>query len=151
MALSEQMQSALNDQITCELSASLAYLQMSAYFEEDDRPGMASWMSTQSDEEASHARMFLDFVLARGGGVEIGAISAPLNKFDSPLHVFEEALRHEEMVTARIRIGWPPSSMIWKACPSCTGSCRNRSRKRTWSEGFASGFDGLRTAKWAWL
>ncbi|MXX64915.1 MAG: ferritin [Acidimicrobiia bacterium] len=103
MALSEQMESALNDQITCELSACLAYLQMSAHFEEDDRPGMASWMSTQSDEEASHARMFIDFLLSRGGRVEIGTIPAPLNKFDSPLHVFEEALRHEEMVTERIR------------------------------------------------
>ena len=103
MALTEQMETALNDQITCELSASLTYLQMAAHLEADERPGMASWMSSQSAEEAGHAQMFIDFVLARDGRVEIGAIHAPISKFDSPVHVFEEALRHEQAVTERIR------------------------------------------------
>lgn len=103
MSLSEQMESALNDQITCELEASLTYLQMAAHLEWDDRPGMAAWMSSQSGEEAAHARMFIDFVLARDGRVEIGDITAPASKFDSPVHVFEESLRHERRVTERIR------------------------------------------------
>ena len=103
MALAGRMERALNDQITCELSASLAYLQMSAHFEADERPGMASWMATQSEEEAGHARMFIDFVVDRDGRVEIGAIDAPVSKFDSPQHVFEEALRHERFVTEEIR------------------------------------------------
>lgn len=103
MALNDQMQAALNDQITCELGASLAYLQMAAHLEGDERPGMASWMGTQSAEEAGHAQMFIDYVLARDGRVEIGAIPAPISKFDSPVHVFEEALRHERRVTDRIR------------------------------------------------
>lgn len=103
MALNDRMEAALNDQITCELGASLAYLQMAAHLEGDERPGMASWMSTQSAEEAEHAQMFIDFVVARDGRVEIGAIPAPISKFDSPVHVFEEALRHEQGVTERIR------------------------------------------------
>lgn len=103
MALSERMELALNDQITCELSASLVYLQMAAYLERDGRPGMAKWMSRQSGEEAEHARMFIEFLLERGGGVEIGTIAAPISKFDNPAHVFEEALRHEQMVSGRIR------------------------------------------------
>lgn len=103
MALTEPMEGALNDQITCELGASLAYLQMAAYLDWDERPGMAEWMSAQSAEEAGHAQMFIDFVLARDGRVEIGTIPAPVSKFDSPLHVFEEALRHERQVTERIR------------------------------------------------
>ena len=103
MALNDQMEAALNDQVTCELGASLAYLQMSAYLEWDERPGMAGWMSTQSAEEAGHAQMFIDFVLARDGRVEIGTIPAPISKFDSPVHVFDEALRHERRVTERIR------------------------------------------------
>lgn len=103
MALTEQMEGALNDQITCELSAALTYLQMSAHLERDGRPGMASWMTHQSEEEAEHARMFIDFLLERGGRVEIGAIGAPTSKFDNPAHVFEEALRHEQMVSERIR------------------------------------------------
>ena len=103
MALTEQMEVALNDQITCELAASLTYLQMAAHFEADDRPGMAAWMSRQSGEERVHAQMFIDFVLDRDGRVEIGAIPNPTSKFDSPLHVFEEALRNEEHVSEEIR------------------------------------------------
>lgn len=49
MALPDRMHTALNDQITCELSASLAYLQMATYMAWDGRPGMASWMSHQSE------------------------------------------------------------------------------------------------------
>ena len=103
MALTQQMETALNEQITCELGASLSYLQMAAHLEADERPGMASWMKTQSEEEAGHAQMFIDFVLARDGQVEIGSIAAPIGKFDSPVHVFEEAFRHEQEVTRRIR------------------------------------------------
>ncbi len=103
MALAERMETALNDQVTRELSASLAYLQMAAHFEAEERPGMARWMAAQSDEEAGHARMFIDHVVDRDGRVEIGAINAPVSKFDSPLHVFEEALRHERYVTEEIR------------------------------------------------
>ena len=103
MALTEQMEAALNEQVTCELGASLSYLQMAAHFEADDRPGMAGWMGTQSQEEAAHAQMFIDFILARDGRIEIGSIPAPVSKFDSPVHVFEEALRNERQVTRRIR------------------------------------------------
>ncbi len=103
MVMSERMERALNEQITCELSAAVTYLQMAAYLEWDDRPGMASWMIHQSEEEETHGKMFIDFVLDRDGRVEIGPIAAPLSKFDSPLHVFEEALRQERDVTRRIR------------------------------------------------
>lgn len=103
MALPERMERALNDQITRELGASLVYLQMAAHFEAEERPGMAKWMATQSGEEAGHARMFIDYVVDRDGRVEIGAIDAPVSKFDSPAHVFEEALRQERSVTAEIR------------------------------------------------
>ena len=103
MGLAEQMEAALNDQVTCELSASLAYLQMAVHLERDGRPGMGSWMRHQSEEEAEHARMFIEFLLERGGRVEIQAIAAPMSKFDDPAHVFEEALHHEQVVSERIR------------------------------------------------
>lgn len=103
MALPERMERALNDQITRELGASLVYLQMAAHFEAEERPGMARWMAAQSMEESAHARMFIDYVVDRDGRVEIGAIDAPVSKFDSPGHIFEEALRQERSVTAEIR------------------------------------------------
>lgn len=103
MDLSDKMEAVLNDQITSELSASITYLQMAAYFDAENRPGMAHWMHHQSDEEAEHAQAFLDHVVARGGRVVIGAIPAPPSSFDGPVHVFEAALERERSVTAEIR------------------------------------------------
>ncbi len=103
MALSEQMEAALNDQITAELGAAVSYLQMAAFMDGDERPGMAAWLHRQSDEEMEHARLFMEYLLARDGRVEIGALAAPSSKFDDPVHVFEEALRQERHVTSLIR------------------------------------------------
>lgn len=103
MALSEQMEAALNDQITAELGAAVSYLQMAAFMDWDERPGMAAWLYQQSDEEMEHARLFMEYLLARDGQIEIGALAAPSSKFDDPVHVFEEALRQERHVTSLIR------------------------------------------------
>ena len=103
MALSEQMESALNDQITCELGASLTYLQMAAHLEGDDRPGMATWMAGSRRKRRPTPECSSISSWRVTGRVEIGEIPAPVSKFDSPVHVFEEALRHERAVTGRIR------------------------------------------------
>jgi len=103
MALNERMEAALNHQITAELGAAISYLQMGAFMDWDERPGMAAWLYQQSEEEREHARLFLDYLLARDGRVEIGELSAPVSKFDDPVHVFEEALRQERRITGLIR------------------------------------------------
>lgn len=103
MQMNERMAAALNAQVTSELSASLTYLQMATYFDAESRPGMTHWMYHQSDEEAEHARAFIDHIVARGGRVAIGAIVAPPSNFDGPVNVFEASLERERSVTAEIR------------------------------------------------
>ncbi|MGH9196988.1 MAG: ferritin-like domain-containing protein, partial [Acidimicrobiia bacterium] len=53
--MSDKLGKAFGDQVTMELAASIAYLQMSAWFDSFDLPGMAAWMRIQSDEEHVHA------------------------------------------------------------------------------------------------
>lgn len=103
MALPESLAEALNDQITNELGASLSYLQMAAGLEADNRPGMAHWMRVQSDEEAEHARMFMEFVLSRDGRVTIGSLPAPRSDFAHPAEAFAAALEQEKTVSGQIR------------------------------------------------
>ncbi len=100
--LSKTIFTALNDQITHELYASQLYLAMSAYFEAQSLPGFARWMRVQSEEEREHAMKFFDFIGDRGGAVELQAIDQPPGEFQSPLDVFEQALRHEQKVTSQI-------------------------------------------------
>lgn len=102
MALSKKMLSGLTDQITMELSASHSYLAMSAWFESQNLPGMATWMQLQSEEERAHALKFFGFVVDRGEDVVLGAIEAPGSTFGSALEVFQQALAQEKEVTTAI-------------------------------------------------
>jgi len=102
MRLPDQLADAFNDQVTMELSSSVAYLQMSAHFDSANLVGMASWMRAQADEEREHAHRFLEFVLDRGNPVVIGAVEAPRAEFASVEEVFEASLAQERAVTGSI-------------------------------------------------
>lgn len=102
MPLKKKMLTALNDQITMELSASHSYLAMAGWFESQNLPGMAGWMQMQSAEEREHGLKFFEFVVDRGEEVALGTLQAPQAVFGSPLEVFETALKQEKSVTASI-------------------------------------------------
>ena len=100
--LKDKMEQAINDQIKWEMYSSYLYLSMSAYFESVNLKGFASWMRIQFMEELTHVKRFYDFVTARGGRVILAEIMAPPKDWDSPQAVFEETLKHEQLVTSRI-------------------------------------------------
>lgn len=93
---------AINEQIAQEFYAAHLYLSMMAYFEAESLGGFANWMRLQAAEEHGHALKLVDFLIERGGRLEMQAIDKPQGDFDSPLAVMTAALRHEEKVTARI-------------------------------------------------
>lgn len=93
---------AMNAQITHEMYSAYLYLSMSAYFESANLPGFAHWMHVQFEEEQSHALKFYEYILDRGGKVELGAIAKPQVDFKSPVDVFELTLEHEKKVTSLI-------------------------------------------------
>ena len=100
--LSNTMELAINDQVKWELYSAYLYLSMASYFENIGLPGFASWMRVQDQEERFHAMKFFNFVIERGARMTLQAIDAPPSEWQSPLHVFEETLKHEQHVTARI-------------------------------------------------
>lgn len=99
---SEKMNQALNDQVKWEMYSSYLYLSMSAYFADLGMTGFASWMRVQAQEEMFHAMRFYDFITERGGRVLLQPIDAPQHTWKNTLEVFEETLKHEQHVTARI-------------------------------------------------
>lgn len=100
--MNEKIQDAFNKQINAELYSSYLYLSMSAYFMSISLAGFANWMRVQAQEELVHAMKFYNFINGRGGKVVLTAIDAPPTAWDSPLHVFEDAYRHEQKVTGLI-------------------------------------------------
>lgn len=102
MAISKKMEEAFNAQINAEAFSAYLYLSMSAYFEDANLPGFASWMKAQAQEEVFHAMKMYSFVVERGGRVTLAAIDAPETKWESTTAVFEATLTHEEHVTSLI-------------------------------------------------
>lgn len=100
--MNPKVEQAINEQIAQEFYAAHLYLSMMAYFEDESLEGFANWMRLQAAEEHGHAMKLVDFLIERGGRVELQGIDKPQRDFDSPLSVMTAALRHEEKVTARI-------------------------------------------------
>ena len=100
--LTEKVQKALNGQLNAELYSSYLYLSMNAYFKSVNLDGFANWMYYQAQEELEHSMKFYDFIIQRGGKVQLQQIVAPPSEWGSPLAVFEATLEHEQKVTGLI-------------------------------------------------
>jgi ferritin len=93
---------AINRQINSELSASYAYLAMSAWCECQKFTGAARWLRLQSQEEYMHAMKLFDFILARDAAVDLKPLEQPRQAFASVADVFEKALQQEQEVSRQI-------------------------------------------------
>ncbi|MCC6750077.1 MAG: ferritin [Deltaproteobacteria bacterium] len=101
MAFTKKMQKAINEQLGYELGSSYLYLAMSAHFSHKNLAGAAHWFRIQAQEELIHAMKLYDFILAREGEVSLQAVAAPGGNWKTSLVLFEEALKHERMVSQR--------------------------------------------------
>ena len=102
MSMSLVVVDALNQQINNELAASYEYLAMSGWCEGQTLQGSAKWLRLQSQEEYGHAMKLHDFVLARGGHVELKALPAPTQSFKSLHDIFDKVLKQEQQVSEQI-------------------------------------------------
>lgn len=102
MALTEELATAFNDQVTLELTSAHQYLALSAWLENEGLPGMASWMRIQAGEENEHAMKFYRFLVDRNVPVKLGALPEPQSQFAGVVDVFKASLAAEQRVTAAI-------------------------------------------------
>ena len=100
--LSDKIQGALNVQINEELASAYIYLQMAAECDRLGLPGFVNWFKMQYTEELAHADRFFNYVLERSGEVKLEAIEKPRLGDKTPLSIFEQALAHEQHITACI-------------------------------------------------
>ena len=97
--LSDKMLDALNKQINEEMYSAYLYLSMAAYFDAQNLKGFANWMMVQYKEEMDHAMKFYNYINSQGGRVKFYALKEPPSEWESPLHAFEETLKHEQHIT----------------------------------------------------
>ncbi|MCK4906956.1 MAG: ferritin [Spirochaetes bacterium] len=100
--LTKRIEKELNDQINAEFYSAYLYLSMAAFFESINLKGFANWVYIQFQEEQSHAMLTYNYINERGSSVTLSSIEAPPSKWDGPVHIFEEILKHEQEVTCMI-------------------------------------------------
>jgi ferritin len=100
--LSKKMETAINRQINLEIHSALQYLQMSAYFAQENLNGFAHWMRVQYQEELAHANKLFDYVIQRDGSVALEAVAAPPKSWKSTLAACEAAYQAEVNNTKQI-------------------------------------------------
>lgn len=89
-------------QIRAEFASAYLYLAMAGFCAQKGLHGMARWLRLQWEEELRHALKLFDFLLDRGHAPVLEALEQPPATWESPLHLFEHVLTHEQAVTARI-------------------------------------------------
>ena len=94
--INEKLQDAFNDQINKELYSEYLYLAMKIYFEENDLQGFVNWFDIQVQEEHAHGMGMYDYVIERGGKVELLAIDKPELEGQTPVEIFKQVKKHEE-------------------------------------------------------
>lgn len=100
--ISDTMTGALNVQLNKELFSSYLYLSMSAYATHVGLPGVAHWFHIQAQEELAHVEQFYGYINRQGQRVMLEEIEKPETEFSSALAMFENALEHEQFVTASV-------------------------------------------------
>lgn len=100
--INKSIATAINQQINVEQYSAQLYLAMSAHCETKSFRGFAHWLRVQAQEETAHATKLVNFLLDRGGKLELAAIDAPPKEFGTVTQVFEKILAHEREITSKI-------------------------------------------------
>ncbi len=103
LKMKPDVQKLMNEQINKEYFSAYLYLSMSEWLMQNGWIGAGHWMNIQYHEELAHAEGFVSYMQMRGVPVVLEAIEKPKAEWDSLLHVFEEALAHEEMISDSIQ------------------------------------------------
>lgn len=102
MIVKEKTVAAMNDQIRNEFTASMQYVAIAAYFDDEGLPDLASFFYRQAEEEREHAMKFVHFLLETGARPIIPSLPDLRNGFDSAEDAVEFALNQEILVTEQI-------------------------------------------------
>ncbi len=102
MLISKELESAINQQVGNEFGASLQYVSIAGYFDNEDLEQLSAFFFRQADEERMHAMKFVHYVLEAGGQVRIPAIPTTRNDFGSAAEAVQAALDWEVEVTRQI-------------------------------------------------
>ena len=102
MQIKPELAAAFNQQIGHEFGASMQYLSIASYFQQEQLTLLAKLFIKQAEEEKEHAMKFVHYLMDTQGGLAIPEIPAPKPTFSSAEDAVKAALDWEQEVTRQI-------------------------------------------------
>ena len=102
MLIKSELAAAFNQQIGHEFGASMQYLAIAGYFQQNQLTLLAKLFTEQAEEENAHAMKFVRYLMDTKGGLAIPAIPPPRPTFSSSEDAVKAALDWEQEVTRQI-------------------------------------------------
>jgi ferritin len=102
MLISQALADAINAQVGREFGASMQYLQIATYFDQEAYKKLADFFYKQSAEEHEHAMKFIKYLVDTGSNVAIPPIEAPVTRIGSAEEAFKMSLAWEQEVTRQV-------------------------------------------------
>lgn len=100
--MDKQIEKLLNGQVKFEADASMQYLAMASWADENGYNGIADFFYKQSEEERLHMTKLVKFINERSGKVVIPQLDKPRNDYSSINELFEAFLKSEMFVTQQV-------------------------------------------------
>jgi ferritin len=97
-----ELAAAFNQQIGHEFGASMQYLSIASYFQQEQLTLLAKLFIKQAEEEKEHAMKFVHYLMDTQGGLALPEIPAPKPTFSSAEDAVKAALDWEQEVTRQI-------------------------------------------------
>jgi len=100
--LNKDLVALLNNQINMEWYSAYLYLDIHAYYIDQNLDGFGNWYKVQAQEERDHAMLFIQYLLNNSEQVVLKEIKAPSFTFLDFREPAAAAFEHEKKVTASI-------------------------------------------------
>jgi ferritin len=102
MLINPELAKKMVEQVRNEFAASLQYVAIAIYFEQEAMDNTAAFFYAQAEEENEHGMKLLRYVVETGGEAKLLPIPAPEAKIDSAEAAFQTSLNWELEVTGQI-------------------------------------------------
>ena len=102
-AIDTDLLNAIQAHLNIERQAHASYFAAAIWFAERELRGFSRFFRDESNSEHEHAAKFAEYIIARGQGVALKAVDAPLQGWASPADVIASAFQMEVDVTASLQ------------------------------------------------
>ena len=102
MSIKPELAQKMIEQVRNEFAASLQYLAIAIYFEQEAMDNTAAFFYAQAEEENEHGMKLLRYVVETGGDAKLLPIPGPVAKINSAEAAFQTSLNWELEVTGQI-------------------------------------------------